>query len=316
MRQSVLTRDLRVVRQPHRDTADRAGRRATPGPSATARGLDGARALIGILDAETELAFHAVVPQGHVLKCIAELLVRCAPHVPVTVDAGGLAFVACDPASGRLIHIALRAADLVDFRFLREHALRCTLESASLHAVCHQLKRKDAVLLYATALGQFGSLVDYSGQKDHTKHSVIGVYRPAQAAEYVIPTGYHSEGVTVPSSILQRILREYKSLSKRIILTGNERYIHVATDARVSLHRSDNLFGVPDPREDDVSVELSISTLSRILKVTQFSPHVRIVCERGLPVRLQTAIGGHGSHVEVFIQPETTPAPGRCPVGA
>ena len=61
----------------------------------------------------------------------------------------------------------------------------------------------------------------------------------------------------------QRILREYKNLSKRIIVTGNDRYIHIQTDARVSLHRSDNLFGVLDPKEDDVSIELSINTLSR-----------------------------------------------------
>ena len=177
-------------------------------------------------------------------------------------------------------------------------------ESGSLHGVFHQLKRKDVVILYATAAGQFGSLVDYSGHQDHAKHSTICVQHPAQAVEYVIPSGYRTAGVTVPSAILQRILREYKNLSKRIILTGNERYIHIATDARVSLHHSDNLFGVPDPREDDVSVELSISSLSRILKVTQFSPRVCIICEHGQPVRLQTRLGDHGSRVDVFIQPE------------
>ena len=52
---------------------------------------------------------------------------RCASHVPVTVDPNGLSFMACDPASGRLIHVVLQAADLVGFCFLREHPLRCTL---------------------------------------------------------------------------------------------------------------------------------------------------------------------------------------------
>ena len=47
------------------------------------------------------------------------------------------------------------------------------------------------------------------------------------------------------------------------------------TDARVSLHRSDNLFGTLDPRDNDISVELNINTLARILKVTQFNPHNR-----------------------------------------
>ena len=161
------------------------------------------------------------------------------------------------------------------------------------------------VILYATCAGQFGSLVDYSGRQHHTKHSTICVHHPAQAAEYAIPSGYRTEGVMVPSNILQRILREYKNLSKRIILTGNQSYIHIATDERVSLHRSDNLFGVPNPQDDDVSVELSISTLGRILKVTQFSPHVHIVCENGQPVRLKSQLGANGSHVDVFIQPDT-----------
>ena len=115
MRQGTLTRDLRVSR----------GLRS-PG---------GTQAMIAILlEAEPELAFHGVVPCGSVLKSIAELLMRCAAHVPVTVDANGLSFVACDAVSGRLVHVVLDAADLGNFRFLRDHPLRCTLESASLNA--------------------------------------------------------------------------------------------------------------------------------------------------------------------------------------
>lgn len=179
------------------------------------------------------------------------------------------------------------------------------------------------MLLYATAAGQFGSMVDYSGRQRHTKHSTISVHHPSQATEYVIPRDYHTAGVQVSSSVLQRVLREYKTLSKRIILTGNESYVHLSADTRVSLHRSENLIGSPKPREDDVSVELSISTLGRILKVTNFSPQIRIVCEPvfsqayrtgmpgkscGQPVLLTTPLampsGSGASHVDVFVQPE------------
>jgi hypothetical protein len=156
-------------------------------------------------------------------------------------------------------------------------------------------------------------MVDYSGQQRHTKHSTIGVHHPAQAVEYVIPRDYRTEGVQVSSSLLQRVLREYKNLSRRIILTGNESYIHLSADTRVSLHRSDNLIGSPDPREDDVSVELSITTLGRILKVTNLSPQIRIVCEVGQPVLLTTPLmlaNGMGtSRVDVFVQPEATSSP-------
>ena len=60
----------------------------------------------------------------------------------------------------------------------------------------------------------------------------------------------------------------------------------------------------PDSGENDVTVQLNISTIGWILKVTQFHPVVRIVCDGGRPVRLRTNIGDAGSHIDIFIQPE------------
>lgn len=138
--------------------------------------------------------------------------------------------------------------------------------------VCSQ--RKDQIVLYGSTVGNVGSLVDYSGRQNHTqelfsnnsnflhrtlahsqqhriqlpyqsneriallstvKHSTINVKQNVQCVDYVVPTGYSSIGVPVPSSILQRAMREYKSLSKRVILTcsGNS-YIHIQTDERFS----------------------------------------------------------------------------------
>ena len=214
--------------------------------------------------------FHAIMPSGSTLKSVAELMVRCAPQTSTVVDENGIAFVSCDPSSGRLIKVHIQTADMSNFKFMGPVPLRCTLESTSLHAVFHQLKRRDQVVLYGTLDGQFGSLVDYSaqgwhtcgmhailssGRQTHTKHSTICVKHIGQCTEYIAPEGYKSEGVVVPSTILQRILREYKNISKRIILTGNSSYIHIQTDARMattspgevmatpwfSLHRSDKL---------------------------------------------------------------------------
>ena len=72
-------------------------------------------------------------------------------------------------------------------------------------------------MLYATAAGQVGCLVDYSGQGTHTKYSTISV-SPQQCPEYAVPTGYTPEraGVCISSSILQRILREYKTIPARL----------------------------------------------------------------------------------------------------
>ena len=132
MRQTTLTSQLRLNR---------------------AAQSNGVESLLGLLEHEEELAFHAVIQHGSMLKCISELLMRCAPHISLTVDTSGLSFVACDPASGRLIHIVLVATDMGGYRFARTSPMRCVLDSNSLHAVFHQLKRKDTVVLYATASG-------------------------------------------------------------------------------------------------------------------------------------------------------------------
>jgi hypothetical protein len=288
MRQSTLTNGLRLS----------AGR-----PPAS--GVD---ELIKTLADEENLAFVGVLPSGSILKCMSELLLRCAPNAPVTVDPGGMVFVACDAASGRLVHIDIRATDMLKFRFHAKAPLRSTIECSSLHSVFSQLKRKDQVVIYATLGGEWGSLVDYSAKRSHMKHNTICVRQQGSPAEYVIPSGYPGPGVPILSSILQRTFREYKHLSKRIILTGNESYAHFQTDARYSLHRSDNLFGVLDPREEDVAVELGIATLSRALKVTQFNRTVHVSCHPNLPVRLSSQLGRNGSTVSVFLQNEACKA--------
>lgn len=48
-----------------------------------------------------------------------------------------------DPTGGRLIHIVITNGDMGGFQFHRTVPMRCSLETNSLHAVFHQLKRKD-----------------------------------------------------------------------------------------------------------------------------------------------------------------------------
>lgn len=107
MHQMTLSTDMRLARS----SADR---------------VDGGEALIRLVADEEDLAFHAVVPHGSTLKSLAELLVRCTPQIPVTVDASGIVFVACDPASGRLIRVHLHAADLLHRTVVQSGCVACS----------------------------------------------------------------------------------------------------------------------------------------------------------------------------------------------
>lgn len=102
---------------------------------------DGTQSLVDFLRTEEELLFHAVLPLGNTLKCIAELLLRCAPQSPMTVDPeNGLCFSACDPGSGRLIHIRIHPDDMIQFRVYSaaKTPFRCSLETGSLFASFHR----------------------------------------------------------------------------------------------------------------------------------------------------------------------------------
>ena len=292
-----------------------ASKRPSPAAPLAVCGGGGVQALIKLLSEESELMFVAVLPHGSVLKCISELLHRCSLYVPLVATSEGLRLTSCDSASGRLIQVVLRAADILHYECMGAGELRVTLDASSLHAVMHQLKRRDQVVLYGTRAGQVGSLVDYSDTQSHTKHSSITT-KGVGCCDYLLPAGYQTVGVPVPSGILQRILREYKNLSKRIIITGNGSYIHIQTDARFSLHRSDNLFSSsPGTLLEatmlpyDVTVELGIATLSRIQKITQFDATVSITCEPGLPIRLTAHLGLHGSRIDVFLEQEQQAPP-------
>ena len=61
--------------------------------------------------------------------------------------------------------------------------------------------------------------------------------------------------------------------------------------------------GCAPPKETDITVHLNIATLGRILKVTQFHPVVRIVCDAGRPVLFSTQLGTAGSRIDIYVQP-------------
>lgn len=140
MRQTTLTAALGL----HVVNRDAGARDFPPAASSgSGRPAAGHQALVDLLQREEQLTFHAVLPFGHVLKCVSELLLRCAAQTPLTVDgARGLVFLASDPNSGRLIHVCLHRRDMVQFRLYGPAGsgavLRHTLETGSIHAVFHR----------------------------------------------------------------------------------------------------------------------------------------------------------------------------------
>lgn len=253
MRQTTLGTNLRLVRKrAHTPKTSQGSRR----PVVEETRDEGPRALVDLLRSEEDLAWYAIgrgtvytralrsIPFGNTLKCISELLLRCASQTPITVDRGGIAFVASDQTSGRLIHIFLSRDDMLEFKVIQESLpFRCTLETSSIHnqsaaSVCGQTAPCVGRVPSAEAPGQRGDVRQRLGargfpgglqrqalngaggkfhpspRRPHTKHSTISV-NPVQCTDYQIPEGYRSAGVCITSTILQRILREYRPGDRR-----------------------------------------------------------------------------------------------------
>ena len=192
--QTALTRDLRLVR---------GGGGGPDDGGAIGRTV---RRMKGLLVDEGPLAFSAVVGHGSVLKCISELLMRCAPHVPVSgappapprraprrADGRrsgrrvrGLrcrsrslrartGLGANDPTSGRLVHIVLQSADLL---------ILSRNNPGSVGVL-----RKSVVFLPQTWAPQFSGL---SGERDRSTNSVATIPCAANVRRRAVrrgPTG-------------------------------------------------------------------------------------------------------------------------------
>ena len=231
MRQTTLT-DL--VRPRHHHGTGSASSQNTPSAVVDPSLEDIPQALVDLVMAEEQLCWHAVCPVGSTLKCIAELLLRCAPNTPIAVDVAGLTFIASDAASGRLIQIRLSAADLLQFRIHRGPTpFRCTLETSSLHAVFPpgfvRSFARDPVPISSSARTPWSSMPPLRVTSvpssitvavapipstpanpgrppgDPRLHTTIAV-NPVMCVEYQIPQGYQTGGVPISSAILQRIL--------------------------------------------------------------------------------------------------------------
>lgn len=282
--------------------------------------------LLRILQAQydpEELAGVAVLCAGAVLKHIAELLLRCHAHALLCVHpVHGLIMAAKDPVSERRVHVRIGPADLAYFAYTGGPdvaMVRGLVQNHSLYAICHQLKRRDIVLLYATHDGRFGTLVDYSGaHRSHVKHSSVAPEVQCTAVDMdalmLHPlVDAPTPGVCVPSAILQRIYREYKNSSKRLVIRGNACFVHFAIDPSCCIQQIENVFGHMADEErattDDaavVALELATVTLGRAIRVAQLHPQVTFQFQGGdSPCLYMTAVfGAHGSRACIILPPD------------
>ena len=59
-------------------------------------GTGGHKNLVDLVRREERLVFHAVFPHGATLKCMSELLLRCASQAPLSAGPQGITMVASD----------------------------------------------------------------------------------------------------------------------------------------------------------------------------------------------------------------------------
>jgi hypothetical protein len=135
------------------------------------------KTLIETLNAadDANLAFFCIMPSGSILKCVSELLWRCAPVASGTVHAGGLVFVAGDTMSGRLVKIDLCDRDMLQFSCWVSAPTRDALECSALYGVFQQPRSATSSSPHTRPIGQTGPSIKSLRSGGSVRHDKRGM---------------------------------------------------------------------------------------------------------------------------------------------
>ena len=186
-----------------------------------------------VLETET-LVFCSQIPPSF-LKHSAEVLLRIAPRCVITVDGHNLSLTAADITSP--VHISVQ---------ISTHLLQCavpcqttttkSIDSSELLMVTKSLRKKDNVFLYCTDTNTIGIVTENA---NHIKNSLLNACISPKITIVTAPKLPHT--VHIKSAVFQRMLRDYRSTTKKIKISGNDTYVMFEIEQSDSLHRTDKI---------------------------------------------------------------------------
>ena len=205
--------------------------------------------MLYFMQTESQILFCALFIQGGILRQLSDVLQKHASSATVRISTNGITFH-IEEETGKIkrtVSVFLSVRDTRMYRLASDKDILIQMDTAPLHAITAQLKRKDRVMLYVNSHNIMGIVVDYIGTQIHTKHSTICI----QILEHCENTGWHempASGIEIPSAVLQRMLREYRLLSKHVVFSGNEHYFEIRSVPGVGtlffVRRSDDRRGI------------------------------------------------------------------------
>lgn len=263
--------------------------------------------LLGVVQSESDVLFYMVIPNGIMLRQLSDVLQKYTRTCLLVVQPDQLQFLA-DESRGkthRTLSAHISSHDSHRYYVACKNTLKFNLDTTPLYAISSQLKKKDQVLVYITSENVLGIAVNYTRECSHVKHamiclSVVTCERTGHCKQ-TAPTD-RTAGISIDAPVLQRILREMRTLTRFVVFNGNASYLQICSDDRYSEHRSDNVFGVPNGEVCTLNVDVCVATVSMILKTVQFSSCVRVFCEEGNRLRLEAGFKkAKASYMEVLV---------------
>ena len=244
--------------------------------------------LLGLIQSESDILFCGIFSVGTVLRNIGDILHRYARCTCVLINNDGLQFVS-EGKQGKTkytIDIHLSSRDACMYRYTLTEPCHINFDTLPFYALTNQLKRKDCVLLYAQSDNMMGIAVGSMRDTKHMKHGSL-YFRTTQSSDRVPIPLNKIRGVGASSQLLQRIVRELRSLTKFAVVNGNMSYVQICSDDRCTEHRSDNIFGTPNGLATSTSVDLCASMMVKLLKFAQYNTDIEFICQIEKPLLVQ-----------------------------
>ena len=186
-----------------------------------------------VLQAES-LAFCSQIPPSF-LKHSAEVIFKTAPRCAITVNGSSLSFTTADITSPTHISVQMTVQ-------LQQCVLPCqttttkSIDSSELLMVTKSLRKKDVVFIYFNIDDNTIGFVTETA--NHVKNSLLNACASQIVDVVSLP---HNQSVDIPSAVFQRMLRDYRSTTKKIKISGNNTYCMFEIEQSNSLHRTDKM---------------------------------------------------------------------------
>lgn len=253
--------------------------------------------------------FMCKTDEGHVIKCLAELLQNNLKNSSFVIDHKGIRLKMTDSNKKILIDLELNAENFSIYKYkFPKKKMHIGLNQSHFHKMLRSVKKKDAIELFIDD-EKSNDLGIKIIPKEHNRFTTSFIrIQNIQHVDIDVPEGYENP-VIVPSGEYQKMCKDMYGISSSINVISKKYYIKFASNAG-SIYSRIVVFGdTEDPDGDlklvkEIDQEFDTEQLIRISKIAGLSSNrnnMQIYQQESLPLLFRCPVGTLGK-ISIYIK--------------